>query len=240
MVRSEGSSQGLLLSVIVPVYDEIATVGAVLKRVKAQKIDGVSLEVIVVDDGSRDGTREFLEKNQDLYSLLIKNAANLGKGGAIKKGLLAAKGDYVVFQDADLEYDPNEYGALLRPVLRFNADVVMGSRFLDPSWVRVSYFWHKVGNKIITFWFNLWYNTTWTDVYSCYILFRRDLLEARALATGGWQQQAEILGKICRQAKRLYEVPVSYNGRSYEEGKKLRWHHALPVLLTIIRARVSG
>lgn len=226
------------LSVIVPVYNEIATVGQVLSKARTQKIDDVEIEIVVVDDGSTDGTREFLAESPELYDVFLKNPINLGKGSAVKSALAVATGDYVLFQDADLEYDPSEYAQLLFPVLFFDADVVSGSRFLAPRWTRVSYFWHKVGNKIITTWFNLLYNTTWTDVYSCYLMFRRDLVPPEDLRTIRWQQHAEILGKACLRGKRFYEVPITYNGRSYEEGKKIHWYHILVVLFTMLWVRI--
>ena len=226
------------LSVVVPVYNEVATIGEVLQRARAQEVTNVVIEIIVVDDGSIDGTRDFLDRNPHLYNILLKNPKNLGKGGAVKNALQVATGDYVLFQDADLEYDPTEYQDLLFPVLRFDADVVIGTRLTGTKWTRVYYFWHKVGNTIITTWFNILYGTTWTDVYSCYLLFRRDLVPVESLCTMGWQQHAEILAKACLRGKKFYEVPVSYNGRTYEEGKKIHWYHALTVLLTILRFRI--
>lgn len=238
MIHPQPRQLPIRLSVIVPVYDEVATIAEILGKVRTQKIDDVDIEIVVVDDGSTDGTCEFLDENPELYDVLLKNSKNLGKGGAVKRALAAATGEYVLFQDADLEYDPSEYARLLTPVLRFGADVVMGSRFLAPTWTRVSYFWHKVGNKIITIWFNILFNTTWTDVYSCYLMFRRDLVPPESLRTMRWQQHAEILGKACLGGKRFYEVPISYNGRSYDEGKKIRWYHTLVVLFTILRVRI--
>ncbi len=226
------------LSIIVPVYNEIATIEEILRRVRAQVIDDVQFEVVVIDDGSTDGTRQLLDKNPSLYDVFLKNPRNLGKGGAVKEGLTAATGDYVLFQDADLEYDPSEYSKLLTPVTRFRADVVMGSRFLAPAWTRIFYFRHKVGNLVITTWFNLLYNTTWTDVYSCYLLFRRDLVMSQKLRTTGWEQHAEILALSCLRGERLYEVPISYNGRSYDEGKKIQWYHFFRIFLTMVRVRV--
>ena len=145
---------------------------------------------------------------------------------------------YILLQDADLEYDPNDYIDLLAPVLRFDADVVMGSRFAAPKWTRVFYYWHKVGNRILTTWFNVLYNTTWTDVYSGYLMFRRELLKADDLSRMGWDQHAEILGRLCLKRGRFYEVPISYNGRFYDEGKKIHWYNILPVLFTMCRVRI--
>ena len=227
------------LSVIVPAYNEIATIEKILTRIREQKIQDVEIEIVVVDDGSTDGSREFLSENPSLYDTLLENPQNLGKGGAVKRAIEVSSGEYILFQDADLEYDPADYGKLTFPVLNFEADVVMGSRFLAPAWTRIFYFWHKVGNGVITNWFNLLYNTTWTDVYSCYLMFRSNLLRADELKTVGWEQHAEILGKVCLRGTRCYEVPISYDGRSYDEGKKIRWYHMLPVLSTMMRVRLT-
>ena len=154
------------------------TILEVLREVQAQRIDDVIFEVIVIDDGSKDATVTLLEENPGLYSKLIKMEKNGGKGAAVKAGLSVASGDYVLFQDADLEYSPDEYKALLMPVLRFDADLVMSSRFAAPAYTRVAYFWNKIGNHLITLFFNILNNTTFTDIYSCYMLFRRDLVPA--------------------------------------------------------------
>jgi glycosyltransferase involved in cell wall biosynthesis len=225
------------VSVIVPVYNEVGTIRELLSAVNAQKIPGISFEVIVIDDGSSDGTDRILKDNPALYSTLVSLERNQGKGGAVIAGLKVATGDYILFQDADLEYDPSDYAALLSPVLRFNADVVMGSRLVAPQVTRVSYFWHRVGNRFITLMFNLFNNTTFTDIYSCYLLYRQDLVDVRALRTRGWQQHAEILTLAVREAKRVYEVPISYFGRSYEDGKKIRARHAIGVIQTIVGTR---
>ncbi len=226
------------LSVVVPAYNEINTIEQILKKVKSQQVEGVEIEVVVVDDGSKDGTREFLDTKTELYDIYHKNPKNLGKGGAVKEALKLATGEYILFQDADLEYDPDDYSILLDPVVKYNADVVMGSRFLAPKWTRVFYFWHKVGNLAITTCFNIFYNTTWTDIYSCYLIFRKDLIEPEKLITEGWEQQAEILGKVCKKGKAFYEVPITYNGRTFEEGKKIKWYHIFKVFYTIMKVRL--
>lgn len=223
------------VSVIVPAYNEERTIVSILERVKAVSVPGVDFQVIVVDDGSKDKTREILDSRPDLYSQFIKHAQNRGKGGAVKTGLAAATGDYVLFQDADLEYDPNEWPKLLKPVVEFDADLVMGSRFLAPDYTRVHYFWHKQGNRLITFLFNVLNNTTFTDIYTCYLLYRRSLLRADELQSEGWEQQAEILSRASQRGKNLYEVPISYHGRSYDEGKKIKAHHSIAVIGMIIR-----
>jgi len=225
------------VSVIVPAYNEEATIVSILQKVRAQRVDGVEFEVIVVDDASSDGTLERLQSRPDLYDRLVNHRENGGKGAAVRSGLRAAAGDYVLFQDADLEYDPAEYAKLLLPVLRFDADLVLGSRFLAPLYTRVHYLWHKIGNKTITAMFNVLFNTTFTDLYTCYVLFRRSLIAADELRTDGWEQQAEILCLAVRRSKTYYEVPIAYHGRSYDEGKKIRAHHVIAVMLTIMRTR---
>lgn len=228
----------IIVSILIPAYNEEATILSLLTAVNAQSIEGVEFEVIVIDDGSQDSTVELVEANPGLYSKFIKQASNGGKGAAVKAGMKHATGDYILFQDADLEYDPADYKQVMLPVLKFDADVVMGSRFLAPQFVRVSYFWHKVGNYLITFVFNLFNNTTFTDVYSCYLMYRRTLLDPDQIQTQGWEQHAEILSKAIAAGKTFYEVPISFQGRTYEEGKKIRAHHALPVIWTIIKRRL--
>ncbi len=226
------------LTVLVPVFNEEATVIEILETVNELTIDGVAFEILVIDDGSHDRTVERLERNPSLYTKLIKRPLNGGKGAAVKTGLQEATGDYVLFQDADLEYDPAEYASLLKPVLKFGADIVMGSRLVASQCTRVSYFWHKVGNRLITFVFNILNNTTFTDVYSCYLLYRRDLVAVEDIVTDGWQQHAEILSRATAKATSMYEVPVSYYGRTYGEGKKIKAHHAIAVIWTILVRRL--
>ncbi len=230
------------LTILIPAYNEEATILQILGLVAEQNIDGVRLSVLVVDDGSTDRTVELLEQNPDLYAKLIKRPRNGGKGAAVKTGLAEATGDYVLFQDADLEYDPAEYEKLLKPVLKFDADIVMGSRLVASPCTRVSYFWHKFGNRLITFIFNILNNTTFTDIYSCYLLYRRDLVDAARLRTVGWEQQAEILskavGKAAARPGGMYEVPVNYYGRTYAEGKKIKAYHAAAVIWTIVIGRI--
>lgn len=226
------------LSVVVPAYNEEATIVALLERVREQQLAGVEFEVIVVDDGSMDRTVQLLEASPHLYTRLVRQPRNMGKGAAVRAALAHASGDYVLFQDADLEYDPAEYHKMIDPVLRFGADMVMGSRMLAPTYTRVSYFWHKVGNHFITFVFNILNNTTFTDIYTCYLLYRRSLLRPEELVSDGWEQHAEILSRVWARCKSCYEVPISYRGRSYDEGKKIRAHHVVAVLGMIVRARL--
>lgn len=227
----------ITVSVIVPAYNEERTIVPILERVKAVVVEGVSFEVIVVDDGSKDRTREILDGRPDLYAKFIKHGVNQGKGGAVKTGLEAASGEFILFQDADLEYDPADYVRLMKPLRDFGADVVMGSRFVAPEFTRVYYFWHRIGNWAITFLFNLLNNTTFSDIYSCYLCYRRTLVDPAGLRTRGWEQQAEILSKAVGGSKVYYEVPISYHGRTYDEGKKIKAHHIIAVFVTIIRER---
>jgi glycosyltransferase involved in cell wall biosynthesis len=227
------------LSIIVPVYNEAATVIELLERVKSQSLEGVTFEVIVIDDGSRDRTGPLLDERPELYTHLIRFVVNQGKGAAVIAGLQKASGDYVLFQDADLEYDPNDYANLIEPVTRFNADIVLGSRFRAPRINRVSYFWHWVGNKLITLLFNMLYNMTFSDIYSCFLLYRRELVDPGLLRARGWDQHAEILATAVRNAKAIFEVPVNYYGRSYEEGKKIRGYHAIAVVAMILKQRFA-
>lgn len=225
------------ISVVIPVFNEEETIIGVLERVREQAVKGVTFEVVVVNDGSSDSTPEKLDAHPELYEQVIHMAQNGGKGAAVKAGLAAATGEYILFQDADLEYDPADYAKLLLPVTEFSADVVMGSRMVGPEFTRVHYFWNKIGNKVITFLFDLLFNSTFTDIYSCYLMYRRSLLDPAELVSEGWEQQAEILCRIIPRASSVYEVPINYRGRTYEEGKKIRAYHAAIVMFTIVLRR---
>jgi len=227
----------LNVSVIIPAYNEEASILKVLEAVQRQQTPECRYEVIVVDDGSRDRTVEIARSRPDLYSQLILQPRNGGKGAAVKAGLAMATGEYVLIQDADLEYDPVDYPVLRRPLEKGPTDLVMGSRLIAPPMTRVSYFWHKVGNRLITLLFNIIYNTTFTDIYCGYIMYRRALLDPAELKTEGWEQHAEMLARLVMRADHIYEVPVSYYGRTYAEGKKIRALDVLPVLFEIVRRR---
>jgi glycosyltransferase involved in cell wall biosynthesis len=225
------------ISVIIPAYNEEATIVEILQAVAAQSIDGFDFEVIVIDDASSDSTPKLLVENSDLYDRLLTLSQNGGKGAAVKLGLAHASGDYCLFQDADLEYSPEDYGQLLLPIIEFSADVVMGSRFSAPPYTRVHYFWHKIGNRLITLVFNILNNTTFTDIYSCYLIYRRDLFDAKELVTDGWGQHAEVLSRALKKAQIIYEVPIGYRGRGYGEGKKIIATDTFAVLWAIFRFR---
>ena len=227
----------IIVSIIVPAYNEQNTILRILEKISAQSFDGISFEVIVVDDGSTDETQKLVASRPDLYKRFIARAKNGGKGAALKDGLNAATGDYVLIQDADLEYDPADYHRLFKPIVLHEADVVMGSRFVAPEMTRVFYFTHKIGNLLITLMFNLLNNTTFTDLYCGYLVYRRTLLDPNNLRTSGWQQHAEMISRVVRAAPATYEVPVSYHGRTYGEGKKIRAHHMFSIITTIVSER---
>lgn len=225
------------ISIIIPVFNEQNTIVHLLEKVNEQK-NKFDLEIIVVDDCSTDDTPILIQSNIKLVDEFYMLDKNLGKGGAVSKGLELANGDYILFQDGDLEYNPNEYYKIIEVFDKFNADLVIGSRFLAPNYVRVHYFWHSIGNKFITFLFNILFNTTFTDIYTCYLGFRRDLIDYKKLKHFGWSQQAEILGTIVKKGSIFYEVPISYAGRSYSEGKKIRAINVISVIFTIIKKRL--
>ena len=226
-----------VISIIVPAYNEERTIIVILEKIAKQHIPGITFEIIVVDDGSKDRTREFLRAHPELYTRFIARERNGGKGAAVQDGLKAATGDYVLIQDADLEYDPSDYHRLFDPILMHDAQAVMGSRFLAPEVTRVFYFTHKLGNTLITFLFNVLNNTTFTDTYCGYLVYQRSLIDPDSLQTRGWQQHAEMLGHIARTATRIYEVPISYHGRTFDEGKKIRARHTIGIVLTMITKR---
>ena len=223
------------ISIIIPVFNEALTIIDLLKKVNNQKTNEIDLEIIVVNDCSTDNTLNLLEGNKDLYSKLINLEKNLGKGGAVKKGLLDSEGDYILFQDGDLEYNPDDYIKIFNVIKEYKAEVIIGSRFLSPDYIRVHNYYHKLGNKFITFIFNFLNNTTFTDIYSCYLCYKKDLFDPETLKSEGWDQQAEVLSNAVRNSSVYYEVPISYSGRSFEEGKKIRGRDIFKVLFMIIK-----
>lgn len=225
------------LSIIIPVYNEENTILQILNKIKLCKIENINFEIIVINDGSLDNTLNILEANKSLYDFLINQKINSGKGMAVKKGLEVAKGDYVIFQDADLEYDPKDYISFINVFNELNADVVIGSRFNYKNYSRSHNFFNKLSNGILTFYFNILYNTTFTDIYCCYLAFKRNLLVVENIKTKGFEQHAEILCNLVKAAEKLYEVPVDYDGRSKKEGKKIRFYHIFKIIFVIIKKR---
>jgi len=227
------------ISILIPVYNEERTIIPLLKSVKKEttKIKAVTFEIIVIDDCSQDKTNKLLKENETLYDHLISLEKNQGKGGAVLSGLKKAKGDYILFQDADLEYSPKDYKALIGPIADFKVDVVMGSRFVAPQFTRVHYFWHKAGNKTLTLFFNILNNTTFTDTYSCYLMYRKQLVPLEKIKTKGWEQHGEILSLAVKNGSVFYEVPITYSGRTYGEGKKIRAIHIFKIFYTMFMTR---
>ena len=228
----------MILSIIIPTYNEERTVIEVLKKIKNNSPNLCKYEVIVIDDGSTDQSRKLLENSKHLFDKLLVNETNKGKGFSVKKGILNASGTHIIFQDADFEYDPADFKKFVKIFLDFNADGIIGSRFIYSNYTRSHNILNKIGNKLLTFTFNLLYNTTFTDIYSCYFAFKKDLLNAHELRTEGFEQHAEILCKVMRKGNKFYEVPINYNGRNYSEGKKIKLHHFFQVLFQIIRGRI--
>ena len=199
------------LSILIPVYNEEKTLLNILERINESKIENFDFETIIINDGSDDNTFNVIKENSDLYDKVINLDKNRGKGYAVKSGLKIATGDYVIFQDADLEYDPKEFIKFTNLINKFSVDVIIGSRFNYSDYIRSHNIANKFGNYILTLFFNLLYNTTFTDIYSCYLAFRRDILDVDKLKTDGFEQHAEILCKIVKKSDKFYEVPINYN-----------------------------
>lgn len=229
----ERRAPNLLLSIIVPAYNEGATVEAAIRRVRQVAL---RLEIIAVDDASTDGTREILERlaGQGVVDKVIHHEKNRGKGAAIRNGIAAATGDAIVIQDADLEYDPSDLPALLLPIRARQADAVYGSRFLGGPH-RVLYFWHYVGNKLLTLLSNMFTNLNLTDLETCYKLVRADLLKRLPLSANRFGFEVEITARLAQARARIWEIPISYSGRTYAEGKKITWRDGCAALLHIVR-----
>jgi glycosyltransferase involved in cell wall biosynthesis len=228
---------GFKLSVVIPVYNERQWIGELVRRVQAVP---VPKEIILVDDGSTDGTSEMLREFESEDVQVIRQLRNRGKGAALREGFRRATGDVVIVQDADLEYDPAEYVHLIQPILEGRADVVYGSRFIGDSH-RVLYFWHSVANKALTTLSNMLTNLNLTDMETCYKVFRREVLAGIKLKSNRFGFEPEITAKIAKRrnpAWRIYEIPISYSGRTYEEGKKIGLKDALAALFWIIRYRL--
>ena len=227
------------LSILVPVYNERYLVRTLLDRVRASELpDGLEREIIVVDDGSTDGTRDVLEayvaEHPDGTKLFVQER-NQGKGAAVARAIQEATGDIILIQDADLEYDPDDYAAVLRPILDGYADVVYGSRFLAGGPRRVLYFWHSVGNKLLTLLSNIFTGLNLTDMETCYKAFRASLLKSIPLRSKRFGMEPEITAKIAKRGFRVYEVPIAYHGRTYLEGKKITWRDGLKALWVILK-----
>ena len=222
------------LSVVIPCYNERATIRSIVEAVR--KSPYPEKEIIVVDDYSNDGTRDLLRGSiAPLVEKTIYHDKNLGKGAALRTGIAAASGDIIIVQDADLEYDPQEYPVLVDPILRNEADVVFGSRFMGGRPHRVLYFWHSVGNGLLTLLSNMFTNLNLTDMETGYKVFRRDIIQSITIEENRFGFEPEITAKIARRRCRIFEVGISYRGRTYEEGKKINWKDGVWALYCILK-----
>lgn len=223
----------MIISIIVPVYNEEKLIIPSLTKLKNLEFKRFEKEVIVIDDGSNDGTSKLLSSNSNLYTKLYTKEKNEGKGSAVKLGIENSKGTHIVFHDSDLEYDPEDFLKFEDIFLKFNADSVIGSRFNYDKYTRSHNILNKIGNFFITNFFNILYNTTFTDIYSCYFGFKKELLNPKKLKIMGFGQHAEIICNVIKKGSKFYEVPISYNGRNISEGKKIRFYDFFSVVLVI-------
>lgn len=226
------------LSIIIPCYNELNTIDTIIDAVNAAPYP--DKEIIIVDDCSKDGTRDKLKnsiENSGRVSQVLYHEVNQGKGAALRTGIAAATGDLVIIQDADMEYDPNEYPRLVEPILNNRADVVFGSRFLGGDAHRVLYFWHRVGNGFLTLLSNMFTNLNLTDMETCYKVFRREIIQGVKIEENRFGFEPEITAKIAKLHYRIFEVGISYYGRTYDEGKKIGWRDGFRAIYCIVKYR---
>lgn len=222
------------VSIIIPVFNEVNTVKLLLDKVIENSPN--DREIIIIDDFSNDGTRELLKNglNKKIDKLIL-NQKNFGKGYSVRQGIKEASGDVILIQDADLEYNPSDYKRLLNPIVKYDADVVYGSRFSGSEEKRVLYFWHTIGNKFLTLLSNTFTNLNLTDMENCYKIFKRDIIQNIELKENRFGFEPEVTAKIAKKDVRIFEVGVSYNGRKYSEGKKITWRDGFSAIRCIIK-----
>lgn len=226
------------LTIIIPVFNEEKTILSILKKVKKVNIGKLTKEIIIVNDGSTDNTKNKLTKIKDRNVKIINKKKNQGKGSAIREGIKHTKGEIIIIQDADLEYNPEEYKALLNPIIKGDADVVYGSRFTGGGPHRVHFFWHMLGNKFLTLLSNAVTNLNLTDMETCYKVFTKDVSRKLNLKENRFGFEPEFTVKVANMGARVYEVGISYSGRSYQEGKKINWKDGFSAILCLIKYKL--
>ena len=239
--KRQGNKTKMKLSIIVPIYNEKNTIRELARRVSAVDLGKIKKEIILVDDCSRDGSREILKKLKGGYKKIF-HKKNSGKGAALKTGINAATGDFTIFQDADLEYDPNDYKTLLNYLMEKNAGVVIGTRFKGKKFAlfgkkKTIHSTHWIGNKFLTSVFNIFYNVNLTDIEPCYKLFKSDVLKSVDIKTNGFEYDIELLCKLVKKGVKIHQIPISYSPRRFEEGKKINWKDGIIAFWIIVKQR---